>query len=64
MKDKLQRLVFKIRWYLMPSEFKTGSWLFFGDKEKSTQIDITNLWRKSSKKGIWFIPRIECRYEK
>jgi hypothetical protein len=39
----------------MPSDLKKGSWLVVnGDF-----INIDELWRKSRKKDVWFIQRIE-----
>ena len=59
-KDKgdMKKIIFWLRFKLMPSEFKKGTWLFVnGDA-----MNMGDFWKKSStKKGIWFIPRIEWR---
>ena len=52
---KLSDIIFLIRFKLMPNKFKEGSWLVMnGDF-----TNIGDMWRKSTKKGVWFIPRIE-----
>ena len=57
MKDFINDKIFSFRYWLMPREFKSGTWLTWdGDF-----INLGEIWRKSRKKGVWFLPRIEWR---
>ena len=51
----MKNLLFRIRYALMPNEFKKGTWLFIG----GSQMNLDEMWRKSKKKGWWHIPRID-----
>lgn len=54
----------EIQWWLfrkiMPRDLKEGTWLVEGAEQ---WINVTDMWRKSTKKGVWFIPRIEYHEE-
>lgn len=53
----MNNLIFWIRWQLMPRELKKGTWLIMGDEA----INLSEYWRRSTKKKTWFLPRIEWR---
>ena len=50
-------LIFKIRYWLMPNEFKHGTWLSI----EGNYTNINELWIKSKKEGWWEIPKIEWK---
>lgn len=51
----MKDLIFKIRFKLMPKEFKEGSWFVVN----GNFLNIGEMWVKSKKKGWWHIPRID-----
>lgn len=53
----MNNLIFWIRWQLMPRELKKGTWLIMGDEA----INLSEYWRRSTKKKTWFLPRIEWK---
>ena len=50
----MKSLIFKIRYWLMPSELKSGTWLL----NNGNASNMSNWWRKTKKKGYWKLPDV------
>jgi hypothetical protein len=57
--ENMKKLIFRLRWRLMPSEFKQGTWLLTSGEA----LNISEFWKETKTKGYWELPHIVCDKE-